>query len=369
MIRLSIPSTGDEELRAIREVFDSGWLTEGPRNEEFEGRFAAYIGVKKAVTLNSGTSALFLALKSLDITGEVILPSFTFVASANAVVTAGARPVFADVIYETCNIDPADIEKRITKRTQAIMPVHFGGQPAAMDAIVRIAKKYSLYIIEDSAETIGGEYNGRKAGSFGAGCFSFFPTKNMTTGEGGMFTTDDVELAQRLKTLAGHGIPKGTYRREGEKRPWAREAIAAGYNFRMSNILAAVGVVQLKKIDEMNNLRRHHASYLNERLIGLDIDLPVEGAGCKHVYQIYTIKVRKKRDEFVLGLREKGVAASVHFDPPVHTQPYYAKTFGGRRGDLPTTEKLAESIVTLPMYPAMKESDLDLIASAVKENL
>lgn len=366
MIPLSIPFITQDELKAIKEVLDSGWLVEGPKNREFEEEFAKFIGVGSAVTLNSCTSALFLAIKALNITGEVILPSFTFVASTNAVVTAGARPVFADVDYETCNINPDDVEKRITEKTQAIMPVHFGGQAADMDALVGIAKKYNLCLIEDSAETIGGEYNGKKTGSFGIGCFSFFPTKNMTTGEGGMLTTDDNSLAEKARTLAGHGISGGAYERKEEKRPWFRVADMPGYNFRMSNILAAIGVEQLKKIDRMNDLRRQHAQYLTEHLSQLGLDLPTEANNCKHVYQMYNIKIKKGRDEFVLKLRERGVGASVHFDPPVHLHPYYMEKFGCKRGDLPVTERLSESILTLPLYPTMKKNDLDTIISVVR---
>ncbi|MFH0798850.1 MAG: DegT/DnrJ/EryC1/StrS family aminotransferase [Pseudomonadota bacterium] len=369
MIPLSVIDVGDEELRAVKEVLDSGWLTEGVKNREFEERFAEYIGVKKAVALNSCTSALFLAVKALNITGEVILPSFTFVASANAVVTAGAMPVFADVNYETCNIDPHDIEKKITKRTQAIMPVHFGGLPAEMEAIVGIARKHNLRIIEDSAETIGGEYGGKKTGSYDIGCFSFFPTKSMTTGEGGMLTTGDADLSEKIKTLAGHGVSKGDHKNKKGEKPWSREAVLAGYNFRMSDILAAIGVEQLKKIEKMNSLRRQHAGYLTAGLAGLGIDLPVESAGCRHVYQMYTVKTGRERDRVVLRLREMGVGASVHFDPPAHLQPYYMDNFGCRRGDLPATERLADSILTLPMYPQMKRPDLDFIISAMKEVL
>ncbi len=367
MIPLCIPNVDERELKAIKAVLDSGWMAEGPKNKEFEEMFAKYLGVKEAVTVNSCNSALFLAIKALGITGEVIIPSFTFVSSANTVVTAGAKPVFADVNFDTCDLDPKDVERKITKRTQAIMPVHFGGQPANMDALLKIAKKYKLHIIEDSAETIGGEYKGKKTGNFGIGCFSFFPTKNMTTGEGGMLTTNDSELAETVRTLAGHGISKSTYKREKEKKPWLRGATMAGYNFRMSNILAAIGVEQLKKLPKMNELRRKHSQYLTKNLKGLEgISLPFERENCKHVYQMYTIKVSKNRDEFLSKLRAKGIGASVHFEPPVHLQPYYMKNYKTKKGDLPVTEKLSESIITLPMYPTMKKSDLDFIIKTIK---
>ena len=236
-----------------------------------------------------------------------------------------------------------------------------------MDRIMEIANKHHLAVIEDSAETIGGEYKGQKVGSFAIGCFSFFPTKNITTGEGGMFTTNDDVLADKVKALIGHGISSTAFAREKSEKPWFRSASFAGYNFRMSNILAAIGVEQLKKLDEMNEKRRMHARYLNERLRDIDeIDLPVEDKCCKHVYQMYTIKVKNQyRDNFVHQLRKKGIGASVHFDPPVHKQAYYMEN-GYGNVDLPVTEKVANSIVTLPMYPQLTQEELDTIISEIK---
>jgi len=366
-IPLSKPYLNKKELKAVEQVLNSGWLTHGPKNQEFEEKFAEYIGTKYAVSLNSCASALFAVIKALEITEEIILPSFTFVASANAIVTAGAKPVFADIDYQTNNIDPQDIERKITKKTQAIMPVHFAGQSCQMDKIIALAKKYKLWVIEDSAEAIGAEFKNKKTGSFGIGCFSFFPTKNMTTGEGGMVTTNDKKLVQKIKTLAGHGISKPTNQRIKTKKPWYRVATLAGYNFRMSNILAAIGVEQLKKIEKMNSLRRKHAAYLNKKLQHLkQIDVPIEMPNARHVYQMYTIKLKEgNRDILVKKLKEKGIEASVHFDPPVHLQPYYKK-YGYQKNDLPVTEKVAQSIITLPLYPQMTKKDLDYIIYHLK---
>lgn len=369
-IPLCVPNTGKEELAAIEETMKSGWLTDGPKNAEFEEKFAEYIGVKRAVTLNSCTSALQLALEVLSIKGEVILPSFTFVASANAVVKAGAVPVFAEIDYDTCNINAEDIVKKITKRTQALMVVHFAGQSCSMDKIMDIAQRYNLKVIEDSAETIGGTYKESKTGSFAIGCFSFFPTKNMTTGEGGILTTNDDRVADKVKTLAGHGIAKGAYKRERENEPWFREASMAGYNYRMSSILAAIGIEQLKKIDVMNENRRENAAYLNKKLNFDEIDLPEEAQNCKHVYQMYTIKLKNvNRTKFIMGLREKGIMASVHFTPPVHLQDYYMNTYNHKKGDLPVTEQVAETIVTLPMYPQLTREELDYMVSSISKLL
>ncbi|OGC47063.1 MAG: spore coat polysaccharide biosynthesis protein SpsC [Candidatus Portnoybacteria bacterium RIFCSPLOWO2_01_FULL_43_11] len=370
-IPLSKPYLNQKEFQAVKQVLKSGWLTYGPKNQEFEKNFAEYIGVKYAVTLNSCASALFTAIKSLEITGEVILPSFTFSASANAIETAGAKPVFTEINYETGNIDLKDIERRITKKTQAIMPVHFAGQSCKMDKITALAKKRKLFIIEDSAEALGAEWQDRKTGSFGIGCFSFFPTKNITTGEGGMITTNDEKLFQKIKTLIGHGISKSTSQRVREQKPWFRAAVLAGYNFRMSNLLASLGVEQLKKLDKMNDLRRKHAAYLNKKLKDLkQIELPKEIPQAKHVYQMYTIKIRRgNRDLLVKKLKEKGIEASVHFDPPVHLQPYYQKKYGYKHGDFPITEKLSSSIITLPMFPQMTKKELDYMVSVVRNNI
>ncbi|MDD5130545.1 MAG: DegT/DnrJ/EryC1/StrS family aminotransferase [Candidatus Omnitrophica bacterium] len=369
-IPLCKTSLDTKESRAIAKVLKSGWLTDGPMNKRFEEAFAKYIGVKRALTLNSCTTALQLAIEASNITGEVILPSFTFVASANAVVRGGATPVFADIEYDSCNIDPEDIERKITPRTQAIMVVHFAGQSCRMDKIIKLAAKHKLKIIEDSAEAIGATYNNQKTGSFSTGCFSFFPTKNLTTGEGGMLTTNNESFADKIKTLAAHGIAKKTTGCQPEADPWHREAAYAGYNFRMSSILAALGVEQLKKLDRMNRQRREHAAYLNKKLNFDEIDLPVELKGCRHVYQMYTIKIKRiPRRDFVLGLRKMGIMASVHFTPPVHLQEYYANKYKYSLNDLPVTKRVTDSIVTLPMYPGLVKKELDYIVNSVTKIL
>ena len=368
MIPLCIPNTDEKEIEAAAEVIRSGWMTHGPKNTEFEEMFADYIGSRFAISLNSCTSALHIAIEALGIKGEVILPSFTWAASANAVITAGASPVFADIDYDTCNLDRDDAASKITSRTEAIMPVHYGGQSCDMARIVDLAEKNGLAIIEDSAETIGGTFRGQKTGSFGHGCFSCFPTKNLTTGEGGMLTTNDEALVEKIRALIGHGISKTTLAREKATKPWLRSASFAGYNFRMSNILAAIGVEQKKKLDGMNERRRAHASFLSKSLAEVaEIDLPVEAAHCTHVYQMYTVKASGiDRDDLVSELREKGIGASVHFDPPVHRQEYYSEA-GFANLDLPVTERVASSIVTLPMYPQMTQEDLETIVAGVHE--
>lgn len=367
-IPLCKPHITDDEIIAVKQILNSGWLVEGRKNKEFEKEFSNYIGTKYSISLNSCTSALQLALISESIKGEVILPSFTFVASANAIVNAGAKPVFVDIEYDTCNIDPEKIKTKITKKTEAIMPVHFAGQPCKMDEIMEIAEKYNLKVIEDSAECIGGLYNNKKTGTFGTGCFSFFPTKNMTTGEGGMLTTNNEEIYKKTSGLKAHGILTNTYDREKKERPWLRAASYAGYNYRLCDILASIGLIQLKKLDKMNDLRIKNANYLNKNLENIEnIDIPIEMDNCKHVYQMYTIKVKNiDRTKFVLKLKEKGVMASVHFDPPVHLQPFYLN-YGWKKDDLSVTEKVSQSIITLPMYPQLTEKELDFMVKAIEE--
>jgi len=368
-IPLCIPFTGQEEKDAVSKVIDSGWYAHGPKNHEFEEGFAEYLGVKHAFSMNSCTSALHLAIEGSGITGEVILPSFTFVASANAVITGGAKPVFADISYDTCNIDPESIKRLISPNTEAIMPVHFGGQSADMIAIMNIAENHNLCVIEDSAETIGGTHNGQLAGSFAIGCFSFYPTKNLTTGEGGMLTTNDDELAHKVKALLAHGIDKSTYEREDKDKSWFRSASRIGYNFRMSNILAAIGVEQLKKLPEMNQKRRDISARLTKALEDIpEIKTPVERPENKHVYQMYTIRIQEgiDRDAFVRGLNEKGVGASIHFYPPVHQmKPYMGDQY--RKDDLSVTEQVILEIVTLPMYPQMSDDDLGYMVDSIRE--
>jgi perosamine synthetase len=370
-IPLCIPYTGDEEINAVSEVIKSGWYAHGPKNHEFEEMFADYHGVKHAFSMNSCTSAIHLAVEGMGITGEVIIPSFTFVATANAVITGGARPVFADIEYETCNIDPASIERMIGPETEAIMPVHYGGQSADMTAIMQLAADHDLKVIEDTAETIGGTHRGKLTGSFTTGCFSFYPTKNLTTGEGGMLTTDDDQLAGRVKALLAHGIDKSTYEREDLEKSWFRSASRVGYNFRMSNILAAIGVEQMKKLPEMNRKRRENAQQLSAALQEFpEIVPPTERAENKHVYQMYTVRVQHgvNRDSFVQGLNQRGVGASVHFYPPVHLMPpYQSSEFRSDR--LTVTEQVMDEIVTLPMYPQMEEEELDYLVSAIRETL
>jgi perosamine synthetase len=252
-VPLSKPSIGEREHEA--KVLASGWLAHGDSCRRFEEAFAERIGVRHAVTLNSCTSGLELALKAHDILGEVIVPSFTFVASANAIVSAGARPVFCDVDRETRNVNAELIAPWISERTEAVMVVHYAGQPCPIEAIAELCAKHGLLLIEDSAETLGAFWKDVQAGSTGIGCFSFFPTKNIATGEGGMLTCENSTVFERVRTLAAHSVPSTAKSRENDARPWHREAIAAGHNYRMPDLLAALGLEQLLRLDELNARR------------------------------------------------------------------------------------------------------------------
>jgi len=341
-IPLCKPNITTDEFVEIGKVLNSGMLVYGEKCKEFEKIFANYIG----------------SIEALKLKGEIIVPSFTFTASANAIILAGCKPVFADVDYETRNLNIQSIKNKLTENTVGIMPVHFGGQSCNMDEIMELANENNLRVIEDSAETLGGTFKNKYTGSFGdVGCFSFFPTKNMTTGEGGMVTTNNKEVYDFISLKIAHGIKKDGFK---------RDCVLPSYNMRMTDIQGAIGVIQLKKLDEMNNHRRALAKYYNTKLQNIkEVSCTCEQNHCKHVYQMYTITVDKKiRDLLVKTLNEKGIGASVHFDPPVHKQTYYSnKDFD--TSDLNVTEKLCKEIITLPMYSSMNFEDIEYISKTI----
>lgn len=364
-IKLSVPDLGKEELKNVTEVLESGWLAPGKFNNLLENQFIELIGSKYALSMNSCASALEIAIKAHDIKGEVIVPSFTWVASVNAIVNNGATPVFCDIDFDYRNTTADFIEPLINSKTEAVMVVHFGGQPCDMTPIYNLCQKYNLLLIEDSAETLGASVDEKQAGSFGIGCFSFFPTKNITTGEGGMFTCNDEKIFKTAKSLIGHGIGTTTLERNN-KVAWYREAISSGHNFRMSNIHAAIGHAQFNRLEEMNNNRKKSANFYNNLLSDKNrgVAIPQVGNNREHVYQMYTVTVDEKiRNEVVEQLNRKGIGASVHFDPPVHKQEYYQ--YIKSKTSLENTEKLSNSIITLPMYPTIKEEDMTYVVDEI----
>jgi perosamine synthetase len=366
-VPLCKPDIGEEEIQAVREVLESGWLVHGPKTKEFEKQFAEFIGVKYATSVNSCASALHASILAHKVHGEILVPSFTFPASANAIINANCTPVFVDIEDQGYMMDLDTIEDKITEKTVAIMPVHYAGQSIDMHRLGKIAQDHNLIIIEDSAEAIGSVFDGKKTGSFGTGCFSFFPVKNMTTGEGGMVTTNDEQVAQFVKTLSGHGIQKSTHDRVQQEKPWVRTAILPGYNYRMNDIQSALGLVQLKKLDRMNAQRQENADYLTKQLRDIEgITPPVVLPNRNHTYQMYIARLDKTvdRTKFIAELRKNEVEVSVNFEPPVHLQEYCAQ-YGSNKGDLPVTEAVSESVVTLPMYPRLSKEQIDHVVSTI----
>lgn len=369
-VPLCKPEVGEDEIAAIREVFSEGSLSHGPKVGAFETAFANLIGVQHGIAMNSWTSASFLVcsyVRERFGPGEVIIPSYTFVASANTVVSGGLTPVFAEVDWTTHEVTAATLEPLINERTRAIMVVHFAGRPCNMPEIMALAEARNLFVIEDSAECLGATIAGRQAGSFATGIYSFYATKNITTGEGGMVTTDDGELAEWLRIRMAHGIKKGSYRRDGVSQGWYRNAVAAGQNFRLSNFQAAMGLVQLSKLDAMNARRYAVARAYDARLASMPaVERPELLPPGEHSFQMYAIKVPMDlRDRVLIGLQKAGVGASVHFDPPVHWQTAYSRP----PRSLPVTERLARSVITLPMSSVQTLEQTDHVVSTLRDQM
>jgi len=366
------PSIGKEEIKEVVDTLKSGWLTMGPRTIKFEEMIARYTKAKYAIVLNSCTAALHLSLIALGIKkgDEVITTPFTFASTGNVIIQVGAKPVFVDIERKTFNIDPKEIEKAITSKTKAIMPVHYAGQACDMTAIMKIAKKYHLFVIEDAAHMIGAEYKGKKIGTFGdTTCFSFYATKNMTTGEGGAVTTNDKTLAEKIMVLRLHGISKDAWKRYDKKGSWYYEIEECGWKYNITDIQAALGIHQIKKLDKFNKIRRKYAQIYNRELSGIKgIITPYEKPNVKHVYYLYPILLENyNRDEFIEKMAQNGIGCSVHFIP-LHLHPFYQK-LGYKKGDFPNAEWVYEREVSLPLYPKMKYSDLLFVAKTIKNIL
>jgi perosamine synthetase len=351
MIPISVPLLGDEEKRAVLDTIDSGQLAQGKRVQAFEEAFAALCGVKHAIATSSGTTALQTAVLAHGIGpgDEVITTPFTFIASANAVLFAGARPVLVDIDESSYNIDPCGIEAAITPHTKAILPVHLFGNPCDMGAIMSIAAKHGLEVIEDACQAHGAAVGGRKVGSFGTGCFSFYPTKNMTTAEGGIITTDDDEIADRARLIRSHG----------QRERYYHEVI--GYNFRMTELQGAIGLVQLGKLEAFTQARRANAEYLSRHLKG--VTTPSVAPDCEHVYHQYTIRVRSGRDPLAEHLRLRGIATGIYYPVPIHKQVAYQRM--GYMDHLPVAEQASREVLSLPVHPALTRDDLERIVEGV----
>jgi perosamine synthetase len=367
-IPLCSPDIDDDDIKNVVEALNSGWLAHGPKNEEFEAKFAEYCGTKFALSLNSCTSALELALWANNITGEVIIPSFTWCSTGNVVKLQGATPVFADIKVSNMSMDIADVEAKITPKTEAIIVVHYAGLITNIQAYKRLAETHGLLLIEDSAECIGGLDGEIIAGSSGIGCFSFYPTKNFTTCEGGMLTTNDEQVFLKAKALAAHGVSKHAVEREKDMntRKWYREAVVNGRNFRMPNPLAALGLSQLLKIDKMNMARRAIAGIYTDFLSNRsDIALQETSKFEYHVYQMYPILIENK-SLFIEKLNSKGIMASSHFDPPLHQQAAFTDI---KSNGLSNTTDVAARVVTLPMSSIMTKDDAYRVCHVIDETL
>jgi len=347
----------DEDIKnAVLEVLDSGWYILHEKVKEFERKFAQFCAVKHAVCVASGTAAIFLTLKALNIKqgDEVIIPSYSFIATATPIMEVGAKPVFVDIDARTYTIDSEKIKAVVTKRTRAIMPVHLYGHPANMDPIFEIAKENNLYVIEDACQAHGAEYKKRRVGGIGhAACFSFYPSKNMTVcGDGGAVVTNDEEIAEKVRKLRDHGrLDKYVFDLKG-------------YNLRFNEIQAAIGIKQLEKLPKWNEARRNIAGMYNQALEGL-VATPVEEPWAKHVYHLYVIRT-KKRDELKEFLSRHGISTLVHYPVPIHMQPAITSILGTQQS-LKNTEKFAKEVLSIPMYPGLTKAEVKYVSDKITE--
>lgn len=352
-IKISEPILGEEEKKAVIDVLDSGQLSQGEKVKQLEELFAQYIGTRYAIALNSGTAALHLALiaKGIGEGDEVITSPFSFVASASAILMSKAKPIFVDIEEDSFNINPYLIEKKISDKTKAVIPVHLFGYPSDMEKIVEIAKKHNLTIIEDACQAHGAKIGNKNVGTFGLGCFSFYPTKNITTGEGGMITTNDEKIDELIRKLRSHG---SLIRYHHD---------ILGYNYRMTELSAAIGIAQLKKLEVFNSRRIENALYLQKKLKIPGIITPKLKPGYRHVFHQFTIRVTKKykmtREELMKKLKQNDIECGIYYPIPIHKQALFKKL--GYDEELPVCEKITKEVLSLPIHPSVSKNDLNKI--------
>jgi dTDP-4-amino-4,6-dideoxygalactose transaminase len=371
----NLPDISDAEIEAVVDTLRSGWLAPGPRARAFEADFAAHAGTRHAIALDSATAGMHLALVALAIGpgDEVITTPMTFAATVNVIVHAGATPVLADVLEGDACIDPAAVERAVTSRTRAIMPVHHAGAACDMETLRRIAQERGLRIVADAAHALGTEIGGAPVAAYGdATVYSFYPTKNVTSGRGGMLATDEDALAQRCRLLALHGMSDDAWDRYTARGSWAYQVLAPGYNYAMSDLQAALGHAQFARLDEFQRRRRELAARYSERFAEVEeVTPPCERAGTTHAWHLYVLRLRLERlrigrDAFIDELRERGIGTSVHFIP-LHHHPYYREAFGWSPGDLPVADALFAGMISLPLYTRMTVRDVDRVADAVAD--
>ncbi len=357
-IPIAKPLISNKEKKAVIRVLESGRLTQGKTVEEFEEKFASYCNVKYGIATSNGTAALHTALMALGIGkgDEVITSPFSFIASSNCLLYVEAKPVFVDIDPKTYDINPALIEEKITDKTKAILPVHLYGQPCDMDKIMQITKKHNLFVIEDAAQAHGAEFKGKKIGSFGdVGCFSFYPTKNITTAEGGMVLTDSDTIAEKCRLIRNHGQVKRYYHN------------ILGFNFRMTDIQAAIGIEQIKKLDKWNKIRIENAKFLTENLKDLDgIITPFIDPRVKHVFHQYTIRIKKMSNiEVSKKLEERGIQTKIYYPVPIHKQTVYKEL--GYDTSLPEVEQATKEVLSIPVHPSLSKENLEKIVQELKK--
>lgn len=368
-------AVGEQEAQAAADVVRSGWITMGSRTIEFEEKFAAYVGAKHAIGVCSGTAGLHLALDAIGLKqgDEVLVPTTTFTASAEVVVYFKAKPVLVDVDATSLCIDPADAERRITPRTRAIIPVHLGGHPCKMDQIHDLAKRHELRVIEDAAHSLPASYRGVRVGAISEQtAFSFYATKPITTGEGGMVTTNNDDLAARMRVMRLHGISQDAWKRYTAEGTWRYEVVDSGYKYNPTDIQSAIGIVQLGKCDAMNAERAEIASRYNKAFAGeRALEVPKVEEDCETAWHLYILRLNLElmtinRAEMIEKLKERGIGTSVHFIP-LHLHPYYRKTYGYRAEDFPVATREYERYLSLPIFPGMTGTQIDYVIESVLE--
>lgn len=369
------PLIEQEEIDEVVATLRSGWIGTGPKVAKFEQMFAEYKGCSHAIAVSSCTAALHLSMLAIDMEpgDEVIVPTLTFGATANAVIHAGGRPVLVDCERDTMNIDPEDIKRKITPRTKAIIPVHFAGRPCDMDALSAIAEEHNLKVIEDCAHAVETEYHGKKAGTFGdLGCFSFYVTKNIITGEGGMVITENEEYANKIKILALHGMTKDAWKRFSDEGYKHYQYVYCGYKYNMTDIQASLGVHQLPRVETYWERRREIWDYYDEALRDLPLFTPApDEPGTRHAHHLYTILLDLEnlaitRDWFLEEMTKRNIGVGVHYIA-LHLHPYFQKEFGYKEGDFPNAEWISERTVSLPLSARMSKNDATCVVEAIRE--